>query len=52
MVTKTDRHLLFAVVTQPICRHTMCLKVGDENIVRHPMCVKNRRQMKFWWEKE
>jgi hypothetical protein len=52
MVTKKDRHLLFAVVTQPICRHTMCFKVGDENIVRHPMCVKNRRQTKFWWEKE
>ena len=30
----------------------MCTKVGDENLVRHPMCVKNRRQMKFWWEKE
>ena len=52
MVAKEDRHLLFAVVTQPICCHAMCLKVGDENIVCHPMCVKNRHQMKFWWEKE
>ena len=52
MVTKEDRHLLFAVVTQPICCHAMCLKVGDENIVCHPMCVKNRRQTKFSWEKE
>ena len=34
------------------CRHYMCMKVGDENLVRHPMCVKNRRQMKFEWEKE
>jgi hypothetical protein len=30
----------------------MRTKVGDNNIIRHPMCVKNRRQMKFWWEKE
>ena len=30
----------------------MCTKVGDENIVHHPMCVKNKCQMKFWWEKE
>ena len=27
MVTKEDRHLLFVVVTKPIFRHTMCLKV-------------------------
>jgi hypothetical protein len=33
MVTKEDRHLLFAVVMQPICRHAMCLKVGDEHYV-------------------
>ena len=52
MVTKEDRHLLFVVVMKPILRHAMCLKVGDKNIVRHPMFVKNRRQMKFWWEKE
>ena len=30
----------------------MYLKLGDENILRHLMCLKNRRQMKFWWETE
>ena len=49
---KTNHHLLFVVVTKPILRHAMCLKCGDENILRYLMCLKNRRQMKFWWEKE
>ena len=52
MVTKKHRHPLFAAVTKPIFRHSMYLKLGDENILRHLMCLKNRRQMKFWWEKE
>ena len=30
----------------------MYLDFGDEDIFCHPMCLKNRRQMKFWWENE
>jgi hypothetical protein len=46
------RHLLFSVVTKQLFRHTMRMEFGDKDIFRHPMCLKNRRQMKFWWENE
>ena len=42
MVTKKLRHPLFATMTKQIFRHSMCLKLGDENIFRHLMCLKNR----------
>ena len=46
------RHLLFTIVTKQLFHHTMCLEFNDKDICRHPMCLKNRRQMKFWWENE
>ena len=49
---KKHRHPLFAAVTKQIFCHSICLKLGDESILRHLMCLKNRCQMKFWWEKE
>ena len=45
-------HLLFPVVTKQLFRHTMRMEFGDKDIFHHPMCLKNRRQMKFWWENE
>ena len=46
------RHLLFAAVTKQLFRHTICVEFSDKDIFRHLMCLKNRRQMKFWWENE
>ena len=52
MVTKTNRQLLLAVATKQILCHARCSKCGDENLYHYPMCLKNRRLIKFWWEKE